>query len=196
MEYSLVGLAGHRSAARPDEPGRRTSVTTIIRGYSGHSRALGSSHGTSALLTSANESVLMVTPRYWKLRESLGPGGRRRVRAAVDAVVAPVLGSVRATGATTRAAITFDDGPDPQVTPLLLEALAEAGVTCTFFVLVAQARRHPELLGALSAAGHEIARHGDDHRRRAARSRALRRSARREAQDGGEPVPPGRRRCR
>lgn len=107
----------------------------------------------------------MVTPRYWKLRERLGPGGRRRVRAGVDAVVAPVLGSVRATGATTRAAITFDDGPDPEVTPLLLEALAEAHVTCTFFVLVAQARRHPELLGAVSAAGHEIALHGDDHGR-------------------------------
>ncbi|MGV8978126.1 MAG: polysaccharide deacetylase family protein [Cellulomonas sp.] len=107
----------------------------------------------------------MVTPQYWKLREQLGPRGRQRVRAAVDAVVAPVLGSVRATGATTRAAITFDDGPDPEVTPRLLAALAEAGVTCTFFVLVVQARRRPDLVRALSAAGHEVALHGDDHRR-------------------------------
>lgn len=107
----------------------------------------------------------MVTTRYWKLRDRLGPADRRRVRAAVDAVVAPALGSIRATGATTRVAITFDDGPDPDVTPRLLGALAEDDVTCTFFVLLAQARRHPELLRAVSAAGHEVALHGDDHRR-------------------------------
>jgi len=87
------------------------------------------------------------------------------VRAAVDLVLAPLLGSVRATGAKSRVAITFDDGPDPDVTPQLLALLAETGVTCTFFVLVKQAQRHPELLRAMQAAGHEIALHGDDHRR-------------------------------
>jgi len=107
----------------------------------------------------------MMAPRYWTVRDRLGPAGRRRARAAVDAVVAPVLGSVRATGDTSRVAVTFDDGPDADVTPRLLVTLAALDVRCTFFVLVDQARARPDLVAAIGSAGHEIALHGNDHRR-------------------------------
>jgi len=61
-------------------------------------------------------------------------------------------------------AVTFDDGPHPEGTPAVLEALARAGVLATFFVVGEQVRRHPSLVAETAAAGHRIALHGDTHR--------------------------------
>lgn len=101
----------------------------------------------------------------WWIRAQLGADGRRRARKIVDFILSPVVGSVQATGATHGVAITLDDGPDPLVTAPLLAALDIVGVRCTFFLLVEQCRLHPELLEAIMQGGHEIALHGDDHRR-------------------------------
>jgi peptidoglycan-N-acetylglucosamine deacetylase len=59
--------------------------------------------------------------------------------------------------------LTFDDGPHPEGTPAVLEALGEAGVTATFFVLGEAVRRHRGLVATIAADGHEIALHGDRH---------------------------------
>src|ERR1700743_2447553 len=61
------------------------------------------------------------------------------------------------------AVLTYDDGPQPGGTDRVLAALADAGSTATFFILVGRARRHPGLLADVVAAGHEIALHGVDH---------------------------------
>ncbi|HEY0240831.1 MAG TPA: polysaccharide deacetylase family protein [Friedmanniella sp.] len=61
--------------------------------------------------------------------------------------------------------LTFDDGPDPEGTPAVLDALAAHGATATFFVLLTRVRRHPELLDRVRRAGHEIGLHGVDHQR-------------------------------
>ncbi|WP_433555540.1 polysaccharide deacetylase family protein [Pseudonocardia xinjiangensis] len=61
--------------------------------------------------------------------------------------------------------LTFDDGPEPGGTDLVLSALAEARATATFFVLLSRTRRHPSLLADVVAGGHEVALHGPDHRR-------------------------------
>jgi peptidoglycan-N-acetylglucosamine deacetylase len=63
-----------------------------------------------------------------------------------------------------RVAITFDDGPDPQSTPHFVEALADLGVTATFFLLGRMLAREPALGRLLVDAGHEVAVHGWDHR--------------------------------
>jgi peptidoglycan/xylan/chitin deacetylase (PgdA/CDA1 family) len=60
--------------------------------------------------------------------------------------------------------LTFDDGPEPGGTDRVLSALAEAGATATFFVLLTRVRRYPSLLDEVLAAGHEVALHGVDHR--------------------------------
>jgi peptidoglycan/xylan/chitin deacetylase (PgdA/CDA1 family) len=60
--------------------------------------------------------------------------------------------------------LTYDDGPRPGITEPILSALADAGATATFFVLLSQVRRAPALLAEVSAAGHEIGLHGLDHR--------------------------------
>lgn len=59
---------------------------------------------------------------------------------------------------------TFDDGPHPDGTPAVLDALAEADASATFFVIGEQAARRPDLLRRIAAAGHEIGVHGWNHR--------------------------------
>ncbi len=60
-------------------------------------------------------------------------------------------------------AITFDDGPDPEVTPQLLELLARHGVTATFFVTGSRAERFPDIIRAILAGGHTVGNHSYSH---------------------------------
>jgi peptidoglycan/xylan/chitin deacetylase (PgdA/CDA1 family) len=61
-------------------------------------------------------------------------------------------------------AITFDDGPSP-ATAQVLDVLAQHHVRATFFVLAANASRHPEVVRRLVGEGHTIAVHGNSHRK-------------------------------
>ena len=61
--------------------------------------------------------------------------------------------------------LTYDDGPDPEFTPGILDALAAHGAKATFFVMVEPAEAHPELIARILAEGHEVALHGIDHTR-------------------------------
>jgi peptidoglycan/xylan/chitin deacetylase (PgdA/CDA1 family) len=60
-------------------------------------------------------------------------------------------------------ALTFDDGPDPDSTPAVLDALDEAGVRATFFVLGEQLINHHALAREAASRGHELALHGHAH---------------------------------
>jgi peptidoglycan-N-acetylglucosamine deacetylase len=55
--------------------------------------------------------------------------------------------------------LTFDDGPHPAQTPLILEILREHNAHATFFLIGDRAARHPEIVAAIRAGGHEIANH-------------------------------------
>lgn len=61
-------------------------------------------------------------------------------------------------------ALTFDDGPHPQGTPAVLELLAAAGATATFFLVGEQVERRPALAAEIAAAGHEVSLHCHRHR--------------------------------
>lgn len=61
-------------------------------------------------------------------------------------------------------ALTFDDGPDPRWTPLVLAMLEKHGAHATFFELGGSVAAHPELTRDVAAAGHEIGSHGTGHR--------------------------------
>ena len=60
-------------------------------------------------------------------------------------------------------ALTFDDGPDPVWTPLVLDALASVNARATFFVVAPRARRHPSLLARMREEGHDIGFHCMEH---------------------------------
>src|SRR5919107_5789297 len=62
-------------------------------------------------------------------------------------------------------ALTYDDGPDPDHTPGVLDALARHGATATFFVLAERAEAHPDLVRRIAAEGHDVGLHGEDHTR-------------------------------
>ena len=90
------------------------------------------------------------------------------VAALTYATVAPSCGfwgPVRFRGAagTRRVAITFDDGPTPGTTDVILDILRDAGVKATFFVIGANVIRHAHLLRHMHAEGHLIANHSFSH---------------------------------
>jgi len=62
-------------------------------------------------------------------------------------------------------ALTFDDGPHPVTTRRILATLAATQHRATFFVLGTKARRHPDVIREIHAAGHTLALHGDRHDR-------------------------------
>ena len=59
--------------------------------------------------------------------------------------------------------MTFDDGPDPESTPELLDLLDARGVKAVFFLIGEHARRHPELAREIARRGHEIGNHTLTH---------------------------------
>ena len=64
-----------------------------------------------------------------------------------------------------RVALTFDDGPDPEVTPVVLDELARHGAHATFFSIGRSLAKHPQLARRLVAEGHELGNHSWRHSR-------------------------------
>jgi peptidoglycan-N-acetylglucosamine deacetylase len=62
-------------------------------------------------------------------------------------------------------ALTFDDGPNPDATPAILDALAARGAKATFFILGRHAERWPDLVARVAREGHSIGNHGYYHRK-------------------------------
>ncbi|WP_118179975.1 polysaccharide deacetylase family protein [Paraburkholderia phosphatilytica] len=67
-------------------------------------------------------------------------------------------------GAGRTIALTIDDGPNPEVTPPLLDLLDRHDVRATFFCIGVEARRHPKLVEAIVARGHAVENHSERHR--------------------------------
>ncbi|MGH9244839.1 MAG: polysaccharide deacetylase family protein [Acidimicrobiales bacterium] len=62
-----------------------------------------------------------------------------------------------------RVALTFDDGPDPRLTPQILDILARYETRATFMAMGYNAQQYPELVAAVADAGHEIGHHSWRH---------------------------------
>lgn len=78
-------------------------------------------------------------------------------------VFGPVLN--RLPGDSGAVSLTFDDGPNPSATPLILDVLRDEGVSATFFVLGRHAGRWPELVRRMADEGHQLGNHGYSHRK-------------------------------
>jgi peptidoglycan/xylan/chitin deacetylase (PgdA/CDA1 family) len=81
-----------------------------------------------------------------------------QLRMFVDAIV-------RGPASARGIALTFDDGPDPKTTPMVLDALDEANAKATFFVIAKKAEEHPELVREILRRGHEVGLHSYEHDR-------------------------------
>jgi peptidoglycan/xylan/chitin deacetylase (PgdA/CDA1 family) len=96
-----------------------------------------------------------------EVRRPASPGCRpaRRRRGEAAASLAR-----RAAGTRPRlVALTFDDGPYPVSTPLLLQELRDLRVPATFFLIGRDAEQFPGLAREIAADGHEIADHTSTH---------------------------------
>lgn len=60
-------------------------------------------------------------------------------------------------------ALTIDDGPDPEITPRVLDLLDAAGARASFFCIGWRARQSPALCREIVARGHRVENHGDSH---------------------------------
>ncbi|HEV7527223.1 MAG TPA: polysaccharide deacetylase family protein [Acidimicrobiia bacterium] len=98
--------------------------------------------------------------------DGAGAVDRARHRLGQSAFARRAAGSVH--GVLTREqlfALTFDDGPDPNVTPGVLELLAQRNGTATFFMPAERALAHPDLARRVAALGNEVGVHGFRHER-------------------------------
>lgn len=68
-----------------------------------------------------------------------------------------------AAAARGEVALTIDDGPDPDVTPAVLEQLAARGARATFFCIGELASRHPQLCAEIVRRGHAVENHSQHH---------------------------------
>jgi peptidoglycan-N-acetylglucosamine deacetylase len=63
----------------------------------------------------------------------------------------------------SQAVLTFDDGPDEEATPAILDALDRFGLRATFFLVGEQLLRNHAIARDAAARGHELALHGFGH---------------------------------
>lgn len=88
----------------------------------------------------------------------------------VYALLPTLLGRLFSSGSFARdpyksgqLSLTFDDGPDPLYTPLLLDLLKERNIKATFFLVGKHAEKYPELVLRIHTEGHSIGSHGYKH---------------------------------
>ncbi len=111
--------------------------------------------------------VLALHPAWWPGLLSALAGNHVVLGASTVWPRSPLLGPVlhRISDPGVRVGLTFDDGPDPAVTPRVLDTLAAAGATATFFCIAERARADPALVRRMVADGHQVANHTLTHPR-------------------------------
>lgn len=78
-------------------------------------------------------------------------------------LIGPNLRRLPTAGALRQVALTFDDGPDPSVTPLVLAILAQRKVHATFFCVGHRAAAYPDLVREVARQGHRVENHSFRH---------------------------------
>lgn len=69
--------------------------------------------------------------------------------------------------------MTFDDGPDPMITPQILEILNDYQVSATFFLIGEKVRLYPGIVEKIKLKNHLLGNHGFIHRKLAYRSKSM-----------------------
>ena len=152
--HALAADSRIRCAARRRR-GARHGASALV--------AVGARRGASPTTCCSRRRALAAQPPARARTGRTCPPPSRRARAAV--------------------AITIDDGPDPEVTPRVLDLLDEHGARATFFCIGERVERYPALARDIVARQHEIGNHSYRHpvqllAARAARPRRARSSAR------------------
>jgi peptidoglycan/xylan/chitin deacetylase (PgdA/CDA1 family) len=141
---AALGLHGG-SMASPDRPVAHWAEGPAERSAPGTAGSNASSHAT------ANGSVAP---------NGSGTGGGQQPNRTTR-TVGP-LNSRILTGSSA-IALTFDDGPDPRYTPLVLDLLKQYKIKATFCLIGSRARDYPALVRRIVAEGHTVCNHSWQH---------------------------------
>jgi peptidoglycan-N-acetylglucosamine deacetylase len=106
---------------------------------------------------------MLAYPLWRSFARVTGFVGKRTVGKDFDELMALGCSVVRSGPPGSGVALTFDDGPHPEWTPRILDALASHGVAATFFCVGDNAAAHPDLVRRIAAAGHEVGNHTQTH---------------------------------
>lgn len=71
--------------------------------------------------------------------------------------------AIKKNTAQKKVLLSFDDGPNPIYTPMLLDVLAQNQISACFFVVAKNAKAHPEIIARAQREGHMICSHGYAH---------------------------------
>jgi peptidoglycan/xylan/chitin deacetylase (PgdA/CDA1 family) len=119
----------------------------------------------SATVQAAAGALMLAGPLPWPWGVSAIAASHLVIGAAGLLPRSALLGANlrRLDAAAPAVALTFDDGPDPAVTPRILDMLDRAGARATFGVVGEAARRHPALAAAILRRGHGVGNHTMRH---------------------------------
>ena len=134
--------------ATPWRPTRTIAASIGLHVAAGASVLLHVEAWQAALAAVAANHGLLTALSMWPRNALLGPNIVRLPRQSAE------RGEI---------AITLDDGPDPEVTPRLLEMLEAAGARATFFCIAERALRHSDLCREMIRRGHGVENHSLDH---------------------------------
>ncbi len=102
-----------------------------------------------SLVLLAADHLVLAGAGLWPRSKLLGPNHTRLPHTAV---------------ARREVALTIDDGPDPQVTPAVLDVLDAHNAKATFFCIGERAGAHPDLCRDIVRRGHAVENHSHHHR--------------------------------
>ena len=134
-------------AARPWRPTLAVRLSAALHGTALGVLALHPAAWPGVLAAIATNHAGLAAATMWPQSQLLGPVLSRLPHPG------PAVG------------LTFDDGPDPAVTPAVLDLLAAAGASASFFCIAERARAHPGLVRRIVAAGHRVENHTLTHPR-------------------------------
>ena len=119
-------------------------------------------------LHAAAAAAVVLTPELWPWRVGTLAANHALLTASglwprSDWLGPNLLRLPPSTGTAAQIAITIDDGPHPEVTPAVLDLLAERHACATFFCSGEQVRRHPQLAREIQRRGHHLENHSQRH---------------------------------
>lgn len=111
--------------------------------------------------------VLFVRPAAWPLVAAALAGNHGLLAIASvsprSRLIGPNLRRLPRGASADQVALTFDDGPDPDVTPRLLRILAQYRARATFFCIAERAKKYPDVMRSIVDGGHRVENHSLKH---------------------------------
>ena len=166
-ELSVLRAHGLRTVALDDLGGEDPRVWSVLAATDRRAleRAISTMPrptGDWSVVGSGVEIRVLAEERDGAARVSVGDDGAVASE-TYDALPAQTTIVQRAPVPARTVVLTFDDGPDPEFTPQVLDVLGRRGVRATFFMIGSRVERDPEIVRRVAAEGHEIGNHSFSH---------------------------------